>query len=127
MARLRGDMDRTFDAFCQDLGLPSLAPPRLSGLTVTEESGCILVRILLPGLRVEDIDLHATERVLTLRGRREEQFHGVLREQIVQRRIDLPCRIRPDEAKAVYAQDVLEISLPKAREGCSQTIAISCE
>lgn len=83
----------------------------------------IVIRSAIAGVKPEDIDVHVTSDLVTIRGERqhhksrhdetihfEECFWGSFSRSIV-----LPSHVRPDEAKADMKNGVLTLTIPKAR------------
>jgi HSP20 family protein len=125
LGRLRRDMDRLFDSLCDDYGLPG--PFCRDVMQVEEDEREIRVRLALPGLRVEDLDVRVMELGLEISGRREELTPHGRTEQRFTRRMGLPCRVQPDQVRAVYREDTLHITLPKCAGSQCRSIQIAKE
>ncbi len=82
----------------------------------------IIVRAAIAGVKQEDLTIHVTEDLVTIRGERHldqlpahstvhysECFWGAFSRSIV-----LPCRVKTDEADAVLKNGILTITIPKA-------------
>lgn len=82
----------------------------------------IIIRSAIAGVKQEDLDIHVSEDVVTIRGQRHldrnpahstvhysECFWGAFSRSIV-----LPCRVKTDEADAVIKNGILTITIPKA-------------
>ncbi len=82
----------------------------------------IVIRSAIAGVRQEDLEIHVTEDLVTIRGERHldrtpphstvhysECFWGAFSRSIV-----LPCRVKTDEADAVLKNGILTITIPKA-------------
>lgn len=82
----------------------------------------IIIRSAIAGVRQEDLAIHVTEDLVTIRGERHldrlpahstvhygECFWGAFSRSIV-----LPCRVKTDEADAVLKNGILTITIPKA-------------
>lgn len=82
----------------------------------------IVIRSAIAGVRQEDIEVHVTEDLVTIRGQRNldplpahstvhygECFWGPFSRSVV-----LPCRVKTDEADAVLKNGILTITIPKA-------------
>lgn len=88
---------------------------------VYEEKDKIVVKAEVPGIEKEDIDLHLSNNLLTIRGekKREEEtkkdnYYYVERSYgRFERTIELPCEVEEEKVKASYRNGVLTITLPK--------------
>jgi HSP20 family protein len=93
-----------------------------------EDDDRYIVRVELPGVDAEDVDLSVDEHMLTITGEkrehRETDRRGVRRVESCygsfHRTVPLPAAIDPDAVKARCRKGELEVELPKARPS-SQT------
>lgn len=82
----------------------------------------VIVTAELPGIKKKDIKLTATEDALEISAEAREEImeerpgivHKERRMGRFYRSLPLPCKVRPEEAKAKYVDGILEIRLPKA-------------
>ncbi|MEM2944005.1 MAG: archaeal heat shock protein Hsp20 [Methanomassiliicoccales archaeon] len=74
---------------------------------IIEEADKVRIIVELPGVEKEDIKLNATEDSLEIEVDNPDRKF--------EKRIDLPCEVDPDSAKATYKNGVLEIHLKRAR------------
>jgi HSP20 family protein len=92
----------------------------LPALEVSEKGGQFVVRAELPGLRKEDINVDVEDEMLTLRGERKhekeetkEHFYRSERSYgSFYRAIPLPEGVKTENAKAIFKDGVLEITMP---------------
>jgi HSP20 family protein len=137
MRRFAEEMDRLFEEFGIDSGLPMPrlfghmgAPSRReAGLTATEWSpqvevvereGKLMVRADLPGLSRDDIKVEVTDDEITIQGERKEEKHeereGYCYSECSYgsffRSIPLPEGVDASKASAEFCNGVLEIALP---------------
>lgn len=104
-----------------------LASPGWSmlGGDVFEDDKRLVVRLEVPGMEKEDLDVHVTDDALVVRGeKRFEHERTEGRWRVLQcaygsfnRVVPLPAAVRTDEARASYRNGVLKIELPKAVAG----------
>lgn len=137
MERLVDEMDRVFEDFGlgRGWGMPS---PGRNWLTPVEhvEHGWhpevevfhrnseLVVRADLPGLSKDDVKVDVNEDRITIQGERkkqhEEEHEGVYRSERSYgsffRQIPLPPGSMSDQAKAVFREGVLEITMPAPPE-----------
>ena len=120
--RLRRDFDRILEEFLpvrREVEAPILIPP----VEVYETDKEVVVKVDLPGVKKEDIEITVKENAVVIRAERkeerEEKTENVHRSErfygVIERVIQLPVEVNPDEAKAEYKDGVLEIRIPKAQ------------
>jgi len=80
-----------------------------------------LLKIDLPGFTKDDIRIRASDELVEVRakskGRNEIKGKYIVRERIegdVEKKVELPAKIRPHEVRAILKHGVLEIYMPKA-------------
>jgi len=134
MNRLRQDIHRMFARVWEDFGMPHL--PAVAGgptsIEVTEKKDHVVVRMEIPGIDPENLELSVSENDLTVSGslRREttSEEENVRRTkrtyESFSRNLKLPCRVTPQEARANFCTNTLEIILPKAAFESSRRIAV---
>ena len=102
----------------------SLATDGQLSVDVIEAPREIMVRAAMAGTRAEDIDVHATQDTLTIRGVRHHGHKHTSSHTIhvqecywgnFSRSIVLPCHVRPEETKAHLKNGILTVSMKKAR------------
>lgn len=131
LASLRDEMNRLFDfSFpSRDSGLFSGWSPALD---VYDEKDSLLVKVELPGMKKEDIQINLQNGVLTVSGERKHEFEKKEGETFrseryfgkFQRSVTLPTQVAPDGIKASYKDGVLAIRLPKAEEAKPRQIDV---
>jgi HSP20 family protein len=120
------EMDRMFDDFGfgsrlrpfwgSDAGASLWAPD----LDVFQRNNELVIRADLPGLTKDDVSIECSDNMLTIQGERrrehEEEREGVFRSErsygSFQRSIPLPEGAITEQAKAVFRDGVLEITMP---------------
>lgn len=98
-----------------------------------ENADTVTVKVELPGMKKEEIDVSLHDGVLSISGERKseknhkdaqthrsERFVGVF-----QRSITLPTAVKADQTKAEYKEGILTITLPKAEEAKRKQIEIN--
>lgn len=123
MNRLRRDMDRLFSRMCSSFGIPFLPGEAPGGpfIDLTESEDAILVKVELPGIDPEDLDISVTRTALTITGERrsesvEKSAHGHRVERrfgSFSRTVRLPHRVHVEDIKATYKNGILELIMPK--------------
>jgi len=132
MMTLREAMDRLFDdAFTRPLSLNN-SNWSVPAVDMYQTDNEVVVKVALPGIKADDVQINVTGEVLTLKGetkheeeKQEKAYH--LREQrwgTFERSIVLPTEVVADKAKADFENGVLTITLPKAEEVKPKSISI---
>jgi len=148
MTRMSEEMDRTFDRFWSDFGLPrqrAWLPRGLFGrrsqqtgwaprIEAFQKEDKFIVRAEIPGVKKDDVDVELSDNALTIRGERREE-HEEEREGYFQsereygqfyRVVPLPDGVIGESAQATFRDGMLEVTtrphLPKpAAAGASRS------
>lgn len=117
---IRREMNRVFDT--------AFAP----ALDIVEEKDNFLVKIDLPGLSKDDVNVTVQDNFLTVKGERKhdvekkdenfyhrERVHGTF-----SRTIELPTRIDAGKVLATFKDGVLHVTLPKTEEAKPKQIEV---
>ncbi len=91
-----------------------------------------MVRVELPGMKREDVDISVEGDTLTIRGERkaesevkdEDYYRCEFNYGKFMRSITLPSKIDSSKVDATYENGILEISLPKSMEAKPKRVAI---
>jgi len=132
--QLRHEINRLFDTSQSDLGsLPRLMGAWGPAMDLYEDKNNVTVRVEVPGMRKEDIEVELLEGTLTISGERkapeafedaeahrQERFYGRF-----QRSVTLPVAVNRDSVKASYTDGILTVTLPKAEEAKPKQIAVN--
>ena len=91
------------------------------------------MRVELPGLKREDIEVSLDDGALVIAGERktetvgegtevhrQERYYGKF-----QRALTLPSAVTADKVKAAYKDGILTVTLPKAEEAKPKNIVVS--
>jgi HSP20 family protein len=124
LANLQDELDRLFEA-----PLTAWAPV----LDVHEDKDSFSVRVELPGLKREDIEVALHDGALVISGERtsekihedtevhrQERYYGKF-----SRALTLPAAVSGDKVKAQYKDGILTVTLPKAEEAKPKAITVS--
>jgi HSP20 family protein len=132
LASLRDEMNRMFDfSFpSRDTGLFSGWSPALD---VYDEKDHLLVKVELPGMKKEDIEISLHDGMLTISGERKHEFEGKEGETFrseryfgkFQRTVTLPVSVNPENVKATYKDGLLSIELAKSEEAKPRQIEVN--
>jgi HSP20 family protein len=123
LANLQDELDRLFES-----PLTGWAP----ALDVHEDKDSFSIRVELPGMRREDIEVSLQDGALVISGERKEEkvtegtevhrqerFYGRF-----SRALTLPSAVAGDKVKAQYKDGILTVTLPKAEEAKPKAITI---
>lgn len=131
---LRNEIDRLFEAPLAEFGRTSQLfsgwqPP----LDMYEDKDNLFVRVELPGMKKEDIEVSVHDGSLSISGERKheekhenadvyraERFFGCF-----QRTVSLPSAVMADKVKAQYKDGILMVALPKTEEAKPKRIDVS--
>ncbi len=125
MLRMQREMDRILSRFGAQA--PSEAATDVAWMPkidVKQKGDDLVIRVELPGVKPEDVDVEVTDNVLTIRGQRvrEEEQEGeswLICESCYgtfERSMVLPEGVKPEAITADFKHGVLEIHVPKAVE-----------
>lgn len=127
------DMANLFESSLETL------PERISkeatwapSMDITEDKENIMVKVDLPGVKQQDIDIEVTGKTLTIKGERkheeekkEKNYHRVERFYgSYARTVTLPEYVDMEKIKAEYKNGVLELSIPKKEEAKPKQIKV---
>ena len=135
MVSLRQAMDRIFeDSFVRPSRVIS-AFGETAGMPVDmyQTPAEVVVKVTLPGVKPEDVDITITGDTLTIKGeskeeqetKREDYLYKERRYGTFTRSLTLPAGLKPDKATAGFDDGVLTLTIPKAEEAKPKTIKIT--
>lgn len=132
LSSLRDEVNRLFDFSlpARDSGLFSGWSPTLD---VFDDKDSLVVKVELPGLKKDEINISLHEGVLTVSGERKretekkegESFRSERYFGKFQRSVTLPTAVDSNKVSAAYKDGVLTVELPKAEEAKPKQIAVS--
>ncbi len=134
VASLHREMDRLFESLWNEGFASSPLLGDWAGLEVmpqldvTEDEKAFSVKVDLPGMDEKDVDVTLADRVLTIRGKKEEDkeekgkdYHR--RERAFgsfRRSIEIPAAVDVSRIEASFKKGVLTVHLPKSKEAREQ-------
>ncbi len=131
---LRDEIDRLFESPLAELARSSrLLSGWTPALDLYEDKDNLYVKVEVPGMKREEIDVSLHEGSLSISGeRKSEQQHEdaeVYRAERFfgrfQRTVTLPTPVAADKVKAQYKDGILTITLPKTEEAKPKHIDIN--
>lgn len=101
-------------------------------IDISETDNEVDVRMDLPGMQKEEIDIQVHNNVLTIKGERHEEteekdrkYHRVERRSgTFARSVSLPSIVDENKVDAHYKDGVLMISMPKTKEAQAKKITV---
>ncbi len=127
--------DDFFDSFFKDPYMYRFASQ--TELDVYEDKDNVWVELKAPGFGEDEIKIQVEDNMLSVSGKSEEKkeeqkndrkyYYKEIRKDSFARSINLPVRVKADEAKAEFDNGVLKIRLPKAEEAKPKMINISAK
>lgn len=135
LSTLREEMNRLFDSSFPGAGLgeSTLFSGWSPALDVFQSNDAVTVRVELPGLRKEDIDISLEKGVLSISGERRheekveegESFRSERYFGRFHRSVAIPTEVEADKVKASYTDGLLTVTLPKAEEAKPKQIDVN--
>jgi len=134
LVSLRQAMDRLFeDSFVRPSQLASvfgkgLTPP----VDMYEADNEVVVKVALPGVKPEELDINITGDTLTIKGetkvKQETKQENYLRQECCYgafaRSLTLPAGLKTDKAEASLDNGMLTLAIPKAEEAKPKVIKV---
>ncbi len=135
VAVLQNRLNSIFQDFAQpansgteSLGTGSFVPP----VDIYEDEQHLLLKLEIPGIRQEDLDIRVENQTLTVKGERkiesehkEENFHRIERRfGSFVRSFTLPQTVDSDSIQATYENGVLNLSIGKKAEAKPKQIKV---
>jgi HSP20 family protein len=113
----------------EGLAMGTFVPP----VDVYEDEHNITLKIEVPGIKENDIDVRLENNILTIRGERkfdkeekEENFQRIERRYgMFTRSFTLPNTVNPDSVKADYENGILNVRLEKRAEAKPKQIKVN--
>ena len=134
MTDLRDEIDRLFESPLTEWARGSnLLSGWTPALDIYEDEDNLFVKVELPGMKREEIDVSIHEGSLSISGeRKSEQTHedaDVYRAERFfgrfQRTVTLPTPVAAEKVKAQYKDGILTITLPKTEESKPKHIDVN--
>ena len=134
MDTLQRQMNRLFDdifAPTWDRELKGVSTVPAAELSETDEA--ILLKLEVPGMKAEDLDIQVTKEAVYIIGERKQETvsedKGVTRSEFrygkFERAIALPALINNTNVSAEYKDGILHLTLPKAEEEKNKVVKVS--
>ncbi len=134
---LKKEMDRIWQEFFGKSYLPEKweSIEWIPAIDVSETNDAVIVKIDVPGVKPEDMEISLVDNVLVIKGEKKkeeeekkenyyrmERYYGSF-----MRSIQLPCEVDENKIEASYKDGVLKVVLPKKPEEKKKVIKINVE
>jgi HSP20 family protein len=101
-------------------------------IEVYEETGDVVVKAEIPGLKKEDLQVNLSDNLLTIHGEKKQEeekkekgyYYSERSYGSFSRSIQLPTDVQPEKVSASFKDGVLEIRLPKTEEAKRKEVKI---
>jgi HSP20 family protein len=128
---LQDEMNRVFSDFFDEAGEKTIAAFS-PAVDLVDTENALQVKVELPGVKKEDVEITLKNDVLTVKGEKKEEKEekGENRYYIERsygsfsRSLTLPAAVQFDKVAASFVDGVLEITLPKAEEEKARQVEI---
>ncbi|HEY9860877.1 MAG TPA: Hsp20/alpha crystallin family protein [Candidatus Obscuribacterales bacterium] len=134
---LQREMNRLFDrlANVDEGNLPTTGTGTafVPAAEIQETDEAIHLKVELPGLEANDLDVQVSADSVSIRGERKSETKteekGMIRSEFrygqFQRVIPLPSRVKNDQVEAEFKQGVLTLTLPKVDEEKNKVVKVN--
>lgn len=146
MSAFDREIDSLFDEFRHRFSWPRLfgrerwfAPLEerlpIPNIDVYEKADEVVVKAEFPGMSKSDIEVTLTDSTLTVKAEKrkdeevkEDDYYRSERSfGSIVRTVDLPSEVKADQAKATFADGVLEVRLPKTEEAKQKPVKVQIQ
>lgn len=132
MDDMQREINRLFDRF----QVPSTRESGFSFVPAAELQDtpeAFLLKLEVPGLKAEDLDIQVTGEAISIRGERRSEStseeKGITRSEFrygrFRRVIPLPARVQNDQVEATYDSGILNLRLPKAESEKTRVVKVN--
>lgn len=129
LEKLKHDMEILFDILCSDYGIPSVCS-RIDctpTMEMVEDGENLIIKTTMPGFEGENLEVQVSETSMTIFAKKEVKLEHGTQSKSFRKEIPLPCRIDPENVKAIFKDGKLEITLYKCIIKPMKNICITCE
>ena len=129
---LRKEMDRLFDQFRPGWKEEGNGFGFVPSAEIDETATEIHLKVEVPGMDVNDLDIEVTDDAVTIKGERQSEtkteekggFRSEFHYGKFERLIPMPARIMKDQVAAEYKAGVLRLTIPKSGEKTTEAVKV---
>lgn len=126
---LRRQFDRTVD----EMAPAPLKTTFTPAASLSEDNHAYQLRLLLPGVDVNDVDIQASRKMVSISGERRapelaegvQVLHNDISYGTFRRVVNLPAGIEHENIDASYADGLLTLRLPKSVENLNRVVKVT--
>lgn len=130
---LQRQMNRLFERLMPTDGGERMGFAFMPAAELEEKDDAIHLKLEVPGLESQDINVEATPDSIVISGERKSETTteegGVTRSEFrygrFHREIPLPCQIQNDKVQAEYKNGILRLTLPKAESERHKVVKVN--
>lgn len=131
---LQEEMSHLLEDFLGERAMvPAEAGAFLPPLDVIDGKEAVTVKMEIPGMRKEDVEIVFKDDILSVRGEKkaEKEEKGENRYYLERtfgsfsRSVRIPAKVKAQEVKASFKDGILEITLPKAEEAKVREVKVT--
>jgi HSP20 family protein len=108
---------------------------QIPAIEIFDEKDDLVVKVELPGMKKEDLEINLSGDVLTIRGEKKKEkevkekgyYYSERSYGTFQRSIDIPEKVLSDKVSASFKDGVLEVRLQKSEEAKRKEINIKID
>lgn len=132
LSSLREEMNDLFGRFSTDWDGGFLTGGRVPSLDLSETDGTVEIKLDLPGIKPDEVDIEVTADSIRISGEHKEEkeekgktYHRIERRAgSFSRSVTLPCAIDQENVAAESHDGVLTITLPKTEESKTRKVPV---
>jgi len=133
LASVRDIVDRLFDdRFFRPVWLGNGDRELMPALDVYTTAEDVVARLALPGVKPEDVEITIADDLVTISGSFKEEketeekgyLHKELSRGAFHRSFSLPAAVRSDDAKAVFKDGLLTLTMPRTEEARARHVKV---
>ncbi|MEC4804173.1 MAG: Hsp20/alpha crystallin family protein [Jaaginema sp. PMC 1079.18] len=129
---LQREMNRIFESIT-DFDRPNNYNPIYPAVELHENEEAIVLKLEVPGMKPEDLDIQATAEAVVINGERKTETKtaekGAVKSEFrygrFRRVIPLSVRIQNTQVTAAYTDGILTLTLPKAEEERNKVVKVN--
>ncbi|MEO0759743.1 MAG: Hsp20/alpha crystallin family protein [Cyanobacteria bacterium J06648_16] len=126
---LRRQLDQTFGEMTE----PAVKTTFTPAASLTEENDAYVVRLMLPGVDPNNVDVQASRKAVVISGERKSPevgedirvLHNDFSYGTFRRVVNLPVAIQHEHVEANYADGILTLRLPKTVEAQNRVVKVA--
>ncbi len=124
LEKLKRNVDRLFDDLCRDFDLPTMHHQVVGDLKFFEQGEDFVATMKIAHMDPEDVMITVHENRLLIAGETKVKEGPCRESRMFRREVRLPCKVDPEDVKAVFDDGILEIRLPRCKNPHGRIVRI---